>query len=477
MQIQRGQRGKLEEQFHINEPIEITMQTTGSAVYDYCCFGVNAADQLSDDRYMVFYNQPRSPQREITHHMDGSRAVFNAVLTQLPDTIQKLVFTVSIDGNGTMGQISQFEVTISQEGCESVVLQLAGTDFAEEKAIISFEIYQKTGWRYSAVARGFNGGLGDLLRAYGGEEETESSNSEAHNPTPVQATASAAPVTQQAIPQSQAVQQQTSPTPPPVYQQQAPMTQPVQQQNSPVIHSAIQQQTPNAQPLYQQQAVSVPPTTQSQATSAFSSQPAAQPQKKVDLLKLGNKPVNLKKNDKVELRKPNDEVLKRVVVGLGWDAAKAGMSIDCDSSVFLCQNGKLRSNNDIVAFYHLKHSSGAVIHHGDNLTGDGDGDDEQITIDLMKLPSGYDRIVIVVNIFMSFVKRQHFGKIKNCFIRLCDQKGKELCRYTLSENGEYDKKTAMIFGELLKQGETWIFHAVGQGTNDNSIEALASHFK
>ena len=433
MQIQRGQRGKLEGQFDISLPVEIMMQTNGSAVYDYCCFGVDAEDQLSDDRYMVFYNQPRSPQSEITHHMDGARAVFNAVLKQLPNTIQKLVFTVSIDGNGTMGEISGFEVTIRQEGCEPVVLQLAGTDFSQEKAIISFEIYQKNGWRYNAVARGFDGGLGDLLRAYGGEEEQSASPSANQKSAPTPSVSPISPVVHPAAPPVQPVQQET--------------VQPVQQQASPV------------QPVYQQQ------------------QPPAQPQKKVELLKLGNQPVNLKKNDKVELRKPNDEVLKRVVVGLGWDAAKAGMSIDCDSSVFLCQNGKLRSNSDIVAFYHLKHSSGAVIHHGDNLTGDGDGDDEQITIDLMKLPSGYDRIVIVVNIFMSFVKRQHFGKIKNCFIRLCDQKGKELCRYTLSENGEYDKKTAMIFGELLKQGETWIFHAVGQGTNDNSIEALASHFK
>ena len=75
MQIQRGQRGKLEEQFDINMPVEIIMQTTGSAVYDYCCFGVDAANQLSDDRYMVFYNQPRSPQHEITYHMDDSRAI------------------------------------------------------------------------------------------------------------------------------------------------------------------------------------------------------------------------------------------------------------------------------------------------------------------------------------------------------------------------------------------------------------------
>ena len=84
---------------------------------------------------------------------------------------------------------------------------------------------------------------------------------------------------------------------------------------------------------------------------------------------------------------------------------------------------------------------------------------------------------VTIKSLQRLLMQSGLGKIKNCFIRLCDQKGKELCRYTLSENGEYDKKTAMIFGELLKQGETWIFHAVGQGTNDNSIEALASHFK
>lgn len=403
MNILRGQRGKLDVQFNLDLAITIKMQTYGAAVYDYSCFGVDEAEQLSDDRYMVFYNQPQTPQREVSYQMVGNQAVFSALLNRLPQTIQKLVFTVSIDGNGTMGQISGFEVSISQNGCEPIILHLNGNDFSQEKAIISLEIYQKNGWRYSAVARGFNGGLSDLLHTYGGEEEQEDTS------------------------QKQLVQA-----------------------------SVIQQKSP---PL--------------QSTMS----PLVQQQEKVELLKIGDHPVNLKKNEKVELRKYNDEILEKVVVGLGWDAAKIGVNIDCDSSVFLCRNGKLHSNSDIVAFYNLKHKSGAVKHKGDNLTGHGDGDDEQIVIDLKKVPQKYDRIVIVVNIFFSKIRRQHFGKIKNCYMRLCDHKGKELCRYTLSKNSEYDKKTAMIFGELIKQNDIWIFHAIGQGTNDNSISKLASRFK
>ena len=160
--------------------------------------------------------------------MDEGRAVFHVNLTQLPDNIQKLVFTVSIDGAGTMGNISRFEVTISQEDCEPIILQLAGTDFAEEKAIISFEVYQKNGWRYSAVARGFNGGLGDLQRSYGGEEISDTPNAEKENPAPDLPEQDFQPVSEQPISQEQSVQQNAVPDTP----SQQPLT----------IHSAIQEQ-------------------------------------------------------------------------------------------------------------------------------------------------------------------------------------------------------------------------------------------
>ncbi len=263
-------------------PVTITMQTTGSAVYDYCCFGVDGADQLSDDRYMVFYNQPRTPQSEITHFMDEGRAMFYANLMQLPDTIQKLVFTVSIDGNGTVGDISQFEVTISQDGCEPIVLQLAGTDFAEEKTIISFEVYQKNGWRYSAVARGFNGGLGDLLRSYGGEEITDTSYAE--NPALDLLEQDFQSLSENHISQAQSVQQNTVPD--------------TSSQQTLIIHSAIQEQAVLEQPKTQNASPTVQTSIQPKPISVISEQSSAEPPKKVKLLKLGNKPVNLKKNEK-----------------------------------------------------------------------------------------------------------------------------------------------------------------------------------
>ncbi len=173
MNIQRGFRDKMEKYADPNQELCVEMQVGGNAVYDYCCFGVDAAGKLSDDRYMVFYNQVHSPQQEITYVNDGGKARFNIRLSQLPPAIQKLVFTVSIDGNGTMGQITSHTLRILKNQQAVVEMTLTGKDFQQEKAIISLEIYRKDVWRFAAVASGFNGGLGDLLRAYGGEESGE----------------------------------------------------------------------------------------------------------------------------------------------------------------------------------------------------------------------------------------------------------------------------------------------------------------
>lgn len=121
---------------------------------------------------MIFYNQTRSPQQEITYSASGNTANFTVNLNKLPDTIQKLVFTVSIDGTGTMGMITSHHLYIKQNTQNAVAMSLSGQDFHQEKAIVLIEIYRKDGWRFAAIANGFNGGLGDLLRAYGGEEAT-----------------------------------------------------------------------------------------------------------------------------------------------------------------------------------------------------------------------------------------------------------------------------------------------------------------
>lgn len=193
--------------------------------------------------------------------------------------------------------------------------------------------------------------------------------------------------------------------------------------------------------------------------------------------------VNLQKGQKVELRKNNGGALRRVMVGLGWDEIQQSrglfspkpQDIDCDASAFLCVNGRLRDIKDIVYFGNLNHFSGCVRHMGDNLTGAGDGDDEQILVDLAALPSQYDRMIIVVNIYQAAQRRQHFGMIRNAFIRICDaETGQELLKYDLSEN--YSGMTAMVFGELYRYNGAWKFNAIGQATQDNSVGDLAKRF-
>jgi stress response protein SCP2 len=112
---------------------------------------------------------------------------------------------------------------------------------------------------------------------------------------------------------------------------------------------------------------------------------------------------------------------------------------------------------------------------GDNLTGQGEGDDEQIIVDLAKMPSEYDRIVIVVNIYQAYQRKQHFGLIKNAFIRLVDAKtNTEMCKYNLSE--DYSGMTAMIFGEIYRHEGEWKFNAIGQGTKDSGLGELANRY-
>ncbi|MBR1646359.1 MAG: VWA domain-containing protein [Selenomonadaceae bacterium] len=181
MIVERGTRGKLGKYFNLNDALIVTLKISGTATYDFCCFGVDANDKLSDDRYMIFYNQLSSPNGEIVGTEISNGMNFSVKLNDLPQTIQKLVFTASIDGNGTMGEISRHEILIGNE----LSANFGGGDFQQEKAITSLEIYRKNGeWRFNVVARGFNGGLDALLAFYGGEQADEISTTEPEKISP-----------------------------------------------------------------------------------------------------------------------------------------------------------------------------------------------------------------------------------------------------------------------------------------------------
>ena len=187
-------------------------------------------------------------------------------------------------------------------------------------------------------------------------------------------------------------------------------------------------------------------------------------------------PISLQKGQKVDLTKGNPS-LKHVLVGLGWDVNRydCGFAFDLDASAFLLGANGQTPNTDAFIFYgNLKHPSGAVEHMGDNLTGEGDGDDEQILIDLSKVPANIERIAFTVTIYDAEASRQNFGQVDNSFIRIVDNDtGKELIRYDLGE--DFSIETAIVVGEIYRHGGGWKFNAVGSGFQ-GGLAALCANY-
>lgn len=173
--------------------------------------------------------------------------------------------------------------------------------------------------------------------------------------------------------------------------------------------------------------------------------------------------ISLQKGGNVNLNKEAPG-LKKLLVGLGWDPrATDGKEFDLDGSVFLLNaTGKARSDADFIFYNNLKSADGSVAHSGDNRSGQGDGDDETVTIDLEKVPADVDKISVCVTIHDAAARNQNFGMVSKAFIR-CINGGdnKEIARFDLSEDSSVE--TAMIFGEIYRAGAEWKFKAIGQG--------------
>ena len=187
-------------------------------------------------------------------------------------------------------------------------------------------------------------------------------------------------------------------------------------------------------------------------------------------------PVSLQKGQKVSITKGNPG-LSKVVVGLGWDVNQfdTGGDFDLDAAAFLlADNGKVSKSEDFVFFGNLTHPSGSVQHMGDNLTGAGEGDDEQIKIDLSAVPANITKIAFTVTIYEAEARRQNFGQVNNAFIRIYNEtNGEELLRYDLGE--DFSIETAAVFGELYKNGSEWKFNAIGSGYQ-GGLAALCANY-
>ena len=168
--------------------------------------------------------------------------------------------------------------------------------------------------------------------------------------------------------------------------------------------------------------------------------------------------------------------MTKVLVGLGWDTRSTdGVDFDLDASAFLLKaDGKVRADSDFIFYNQLKSVDGSVEHTGDNRTGEGDGDDEAIKVDLSKVPADIDKIAFTVTIHEAETRRQSFGQVRNAFIRIVNQDSNvEVARYDLAEDASTE--TAMIFAELYRHGTEWKFRAVGQGFN-GGLKPLAESY-
>ncbi|WP_130863264.1 TerD family protein [Bacilliculturomica massiliensis] len=187
-------------------------------------------------------------------------------------------------------------------------------------------------------------------------------------------------------------------------------------------------------------------------------------------------PISLQKGQKVDLTKGNPG-LKHLLIGLGWDVNKydGGGDFDLDATVFMLgENGKVPSSDEFVFYGNLAHKSGSVQHMGDNLTGEGEGDDEQIKVDLSKVPAEVKKVAFAVTIYESETRKQNFGQVSNAFIRIVDvDKNEELVRYDLGE--DFSIETAVVVGELYNHNNEWKFNAIGSGFQ-GGLAALCTNF-
>ena len=186
--------------------------------------------------------------------------------------------------------------------------------------------------------------------------------------------------------------------------------------------------------------------------------------------------VSLKKGQKIDLTKGNPGLTK-ITVGLGWDVNQydSGAEFDLDASAFLLgANGRVTQDADFIFYSNANHPSGAVVYGGDNRTGAGEGDDEQIFVDLSQIPANIEKIDFTVTIYDADVRRQNFGQVNNAFVRIVDDAtGAEIVRYDLEE--DFSIETAVVVGEIYRHNGEWKFNAIGSGFQ-GGLAALCAHY-
>lgn len=377
----------------------------------------------SDDDF-VFFNQPRHPSGTVRHlGKNGTSDAVEVDLAALPAAVDRVVLTASADG-GTFGQVPGLRLDVIDSASGASVADFA-PDAATETALISGEFYRRNGqWKFRAVGQGYDSGLAGIATDFGISVD---------DPAP------AAPPQPAAVP--------PPPPPPPA---------PPAGGYPPPPPPPGGYPPPPPPPGYQPQGAPPPPPP----GYAPPVPPASD-----GVVNLDEGRVSLRKGDRVNLVKRGAPPLSWVTMGLGWDPAARGKKIDLDASVIAFdQTGR---KLEIVWFMNLRAYGDAIMHTGDNVTGKGDGDDEQINVNLQALPPEVTSLVFTINSFTG----QKFTEIANAFCRLVDATNQtELVRFDLTESQPF---SAVIMAVLRRQPDnTWQMRAVGEFHKARTVKKL-----
>ena len=400
---------------------DLTVTVDVAANADLSALLVTEAGTVRSDDDFIFYNNQTGPGVQCVPPAAGQPWQVRVNLAQVPADVHAVRLVTSLDDQGKVfGQVGQPVARVMDSSTGAPVAEFAMTGLDRELIVVALEFYRRDStWKVRAVGRGYDGGLADLISDHGVSVDD----------------APAAPVSAAAAPQP--------PPPPPSHQAPPPPAPPSYQAPPPPAPPSYQAPPPPAPPSYQP-----PPPPQPQQQSGG----------EVSLTK--GRSVSLTKGQKLQLTKDGGQALTLVKMGLGWDPIKRGglfgsreVDIDLDASAILFASGQ---PVDIAFYNNLRTRDGSIQHMGDNLTGEGEGDDEVILVDLTRVPVHVDTVVFVVTSY----KGQTFEQVQNAFCRLIDHADGELARFGLAGGMPY---TGLVMAKVYREGGVWKLQAIGDG--------------
>ena len=412
----------------------VTVQVTCSSPLDVSALLVTPQGRVRNDDDMIFYNQPAGPG--VAYRPDG----VTVIVGQVPAEIDKVVITASLDGSGpaTFGAVGSLSAQVL-DAAGSPQVEFVVTDLGSETALVCVEVYRRGDqWKVRAVGQGYAKGLAGIALDFGITVDDTPAPAAAVTPAP---TAPAPPST----PRSSRAGRGLAPPP-----------------SAPAAPAAPA--AGYAPPTGRASNLAPPSSPAPSSPSPSSPAPAPAPSAAPGRVNLDKGRVSLRKKETVSLVKTGAPPLRTVRMGLGWDPVKRGADVDLDASVIAFDAaGK---DVDKIWYGSKKGLRGAVVHSGDNLTGEGDGDDEVITIALDQIPAEVVALVFTVNSF----RGQKFDTLKTAYARLLDDRGTELVRYDL---GDGEARTGVLMCVLRREPDgTWTMTALGEFHDGRNVKKM-----